>query len=239
MSSIQVVLLCLLLAACGSRPPRGLWTDPTLDANSLGEGIAIGGVVDLTDERDVYAMQQDAKLLESALRENRPSLDVAPWAEARSLVEPDTLDAILASFRLSGRLTGHHLEALAPVATQSRYLMFARIDLDHTVWEYTRRIREMSDRTVVDLDPESRRTISLLLDVYDLQTRSLVYTIPVSRTGVEHGSLHTVESIESVPTETEIRNAIEDLQSSNARPDPADRERLLAAMFKEATKYLP
>lgn len=239
MRRVHVLIVVLLVVACGSRAPRGLWTDPSLDASTLKQGVVIGGVVDLTTERDVYEMQQDADLLETALRENRPTLEVSTWAEARSLVEPDSLDAILAAYRLTGRLSARQLTGLAPLAERGRYVALARIDLDQTLWDYSRRIREMSDRTVVDLDPESRRTIALLLDLYDLERNLLVYTIPIQRTGIEHGSVYTVEGVENIPTETEIRNAIEDLESSSDRPEPADREDLLAGMFKEATKHLP
>jgi hypothetical protein len=236
---IHVLLLLVLVAACGNRAPRGMWTDPSFDASNLKEGVVIGGVVDLTAEHDVYEMQQDANLLEAALRENRPSLTIASWAEARAAVEPDSLDTILAEYRLNGRLSARQLRTLAPLATAGRYLALSRIDLDQTLWDYTRRVREMSDRTVVDLDPESRRNITLMLDLYDLQTSQLVYTIPVNRTGIEHGSVYTVEGMESVPTESEIRNAIEDLQTGSNRPEPADREAMLKGMFREATKHLP
>ena len=239
MRRIHVLLLLVLVVACGSRAPRGLWTDPSLDASTLKEGVVIGGVVDLTAERDVYDMQQDADLLEEALRENRPTLTVASWAEARSLVEPDSLDMILDAYRLTGRLTARQLATLAPLAAGGRYVALARIDLDQTLWDYSRRIREMSDRTVVDLDPESRRTIALLLDLYDLERNLLVYTLPIQRTGIEHGSVYTVEGVESVPTESEIRNAMEDLDSGSDRPEPADRAGMLAGMFREATKHLP
>jgi hypothetical protein len=236
---IHALLLLALVLGCGSRAPRGLWSDPSLDASNMKEGVVIGGVVDLTAERDVYEMQQDAQLLESALRENRPSLAISTWAEARSVVEPDSLDTILAEYRLTGRLSARQLATLAPLASAGRYLALSRIDLDQTLWDYARRIREMSDRTVVDLDPESRRTISLILDLYDLQKNQLVYTIPINRTGIEHGSVYTVEGVDSVPTETEVRNAMEDLQSGSDRPEPADRSRMLKGMFKEATKHLP
>ena len=239
MRSMTLVLLCLIAAGCGRSAPRGVWTDASLDENSLREGVVIGGVVDLTLERDVYDMQQDARLLEEALRHNRPSLAIEPWAGARSLVEPDTLDAILSSYRLTGRLTAQELAGLDPLSARGRYVALARIDLDHTVVDYTRRVREMSDRTVVDLDPESRRTISLIMDLFDLATKRLVFTIPISRTAIEQGSVHTVEGIESVPTESEVRNAIEDLASGSDRPDPADRGNMLTSMFREATKYLP
>jgi len=239
MRRIHVLLLLVLVVACGSRAPRGLWTDPSLDASTLKEGVVIGGVVDLTAERDVYDMQQDADLLEEALRENRPTLTVATWAEARSLVEPDSLDMILAAYRLTGRLNARQLATLAPLAAGGRYVALARIDLDQTLWDYSRRIREMSDRTVVDLDPESRRTIALLLDLYDLERNLLVYTLPIQRTGIEHGSVYTVEGVESIPTESEIRNAMEDLDRGSDRPEPADRAGMLAGMFREATKHLP
>jgi len=216
-----------------------MWADPSLDSRSLAEGIVIGGVTDLTTERDVYDMQQDAALLEAQLRKARPSVPVTAWAEARSMVEPDSLDAILASYRLSGRLTAMQMAQLAPLATRGRYLALARIDLDQTLNDYIRRVREMSDRTVVELDPESRRKISLILDLYDLRTNRLAYTMPMERTAIEHGSVYTVEGVESVPTETEIRNAIDDLESGSDRPEPADRGELLSSIFREVVKYLP
>jgi hypothetical protein len=236
---IRVLLLCLLVASCGSRAPRGLWADPSLDSSSLAEGVVIGGVTDLTAERDVYDMQQDSRILEEALVAGRPSVPVTEWAQARSVIGPDTLDGILAAYRLTGRLGAGQLASLSPLASEGRYLVLSRIDLDQTLYEYTRRVREMSDRTLVDLDPESRRKISLIVDLYDLQSMRLVYTIPLERTGIEHGSVYTVEGVESVPTESEVRNAIQDLAESNDRPEPADRGGLLASMFKEAVKHLP
>lgn len=236
---IRVLLLCFLVASCGSRAPRGLWTDPSLDSSSLAEGVIVGGVTDLTAERDVYDMQQDSRILQDELEAGRPSVPVTPWAQARSVVEPDTLDAVLADYRLTGRLGAGQMATLSALASQGRYLILSRIDLDQTLYEYTRRVREMSDRTVVDLDPESRRKISLIVDLYDLQTMRLVYTIPLERTGIEHGSVYTVEGVESVPTESEVRNAIEDLAERSDRPEPADRGGLLASMFKEAVRYLP
>ena len=92
---------------------------------------------------------------------------------------------------------------------------------------------------VVDLEPESRRNISLLFDLYDLGLSRLAYTIPLERTGVEHGSTYTVEGINAVPTETEVRNAIEELHRASDRPDPADRGNLVGAMLREAVKHLP
>ena len=236
---IRVLLLCLLVASCGSRAPRGLWSDQSLDSSSLAQGVVVGGVTDLTAERDVYDMQQDSRILQEELQAGRPKVPVTAWAQARSVVEPDTLDTILAAYRLTGRLSAGQLSTLAPLASQGRYLILSRIDLDQTLYEYTRRVREMSDRTVVDLDPESRRKISLIVDLYDLQTMRLVYTIPLERTGIEHGSVYTVEGVESVPTESEVRNAIQDLADRSDGPEPADRGGLLASMFKEAVKYLP
>jgi hypothetical protein len=236
---IRIALLCLLVAACASRAPRGLWTDPSLDSGSLAEGVVIGGVVDLTSERDVYDIQQDSGLLEQELRQARPDLPVAAWAEARALLELDTLDAVLEFYRRTGRLGAQQMQTLQPVAAKGRYLALARIDLDQTLYEYTRRVREMQDRTVVDIDPESRRKIALIVDLYDLQTKRLVYTIPVERTGIEHGAIYTVEGLESVPTETEVQNAMSDLQNSSDRPPPADRELLLKPIFREAVKHLP
>ena len=235
----SILLLCLAVAACGSRAPNGLWSDPSLDGSSLSEGIIIGGVTDLTSERDLFAQQQDAELLQRALETEHPDLPVMGWGDARAALDPDSLDAVMSDYRLSGRLSATNLRLLAVMGDRARYLVLARIDLDKTTWDYPRRVRETTDRTVVDLEPESRRTLSLLFDVYDLESSRLVYTIPIERTGVEHGSTHTVEGINAVPTETEVRNAVEELHRASDRPEPADRDDLVKAMLREAVKHLP
>lgn len=235
----RLLLLGALLAACSDRAPHGLWTDPTLTASTLAEGVVIGGVVDLTATRDLFEQQRDAEVLEAVLLSERPSLPRAGWAAARSTLDPDTLDAILESYRRTGRLSAPQLGALQPLLGQGRYLALARIDLDRTLWEYMRQSRETTDRSVVDLEPESRRTIALLLDLYDLRTGRLAFTIPVERTGVEHGVTYTVEGIDAVPTEGEIRSAIEELDRSSDRPAPVDRAALISSTLREAVKHLP
>jgi len=235
----SILLICLCMASCSHRTPGGLWSDPELDATKLSAGIIVGGVVDLTAELDLFDQQQDAELLHTALESERPGLAVGGWGDARAALDPDSLDAILADYRLSGRLSASHLRQLAVLADQARYIALARIDLDQTTWDYPRRVRETTDRTVVDLEPESRRRISLLFDLYDLGLSRLAYTIPLERTGVEHGSTYTVEGINAVPTETEVRNAIEELHRASDRPDPADRSNLVGAMLREAVKHLP
>jgi len=235
----SILLICLSVAACSSRAPGGLWSAPELDAEKLSEGIVIGGVVDLTAELDLFEQQQDAELLGTALDTELPGLTVVGWGDARSTLDPDSLDTILADYRLSGRLTANHLRQLAVLGDQARYIALVRIDLDQTTWEYPRRVRETTDRTVVDIDPESRRKISLLFDLYDLELARLAYTIPLERTGIEHGSTSTVEGINAVPTETEIRNAVEELHQASHRPDPADRDGLVEAMLRDAVKHLP
>ena len=233
------LLICVAVAACGGGAPRGLWSDPSLDGSSLSEGVIVGGVSDLSAQRDLFEQQQDAEILQMALETEHPGLPVSGWGEARSVLDPDSLDAILADYRLSGRLSATNLRRLAVIGSRARYLALARIDLDETTWDYPRRTRESSNRTVIDLEPESRRKISLLFDLYDLRSSRLAYTIPVERTGVEHGSTYTVEGINAVPTETEVRNAIEELRQASDRPDPADRGGLLKAMLREAVEYLP
>jgi hypothetical protein len=234
-----LLLGCLVLAACTKSAPRGTWTDPALDPQELAEGVVIGGVVDLTADRDLFEIQRDSELLAEAFAELRPALPVVPWAEARTIIEVDSLDAVLESYRRTGRLSARQLETLAPLQSGGRFLALVRIDLDTTLWEYTRRVRESGDRTVVDLDPESRRQIGLLFDIYDLEAARLAHTAPLQRTGIEHGSIYTVDGVDNVPTEDEVRQAIEYLDSGSNRPEQADRAGLLSGMFRDAVKYLP
>jgi len=216
-----------------------MWSDPSLESSTLTEGVVIGGVVDLTAERDLFELRTDSELLERMFVQERPELEVVSWSNARTAIEADSLDAVLSAYRLTGRLSARQMQLLAPLTTKGRYLALARIDLDQTRWDYTRRVRETGDRTVVDIDPESRREIALLFDLYDLEVNRLAFTVPVRRTGIEHGSLYIVEGMDAVPTEAEIRDAIHDLDASGDRPRPADRANLLEAMFKEAVKFLP
>jgi hypothetical protein len=235
----RIVLLCLVLAGCSGRSPHGLWTDPSLDSDRLAEGVIVGGIVDLTLERDVYAVQRDADLLEEVLLQERPQLVVVPWGEVRATLGPDSLDTILSAYRLTGRLSAAQLRSLWPLTGHGRYLALARIDLDQTSHEYRRQVRETTGRTVVDLEPESRRKISLLFDLYDVQQSKLVYTLPVERTGIEHGATFTVEGMDAVPTETEIRDAVYELERSGDRPEPANRKDLLRGILREAIRHLP
>ena len=232
-------LSCLLAVSCGDRAPRGMWSDPSLESSTLKEGVVIGGLVDLTAELDLFEMQQDAKILEEMFTAERPSLVVVPWSEARSVIEADSLDGVLSAYRLSGRLSGSQLQVLSPLAGKGRYLALVRIDLDQTRWEYTRRVRESGTRTVVDIDPESRREMAMLFDLYDLETNRLAFTVPLRRTGIEHGSMYTVQGMDSVPTEVEVSNAIADLDASGDRPEPADRSTLIQGMCRDAVKLLP
>lgn len=233
------LLLAVLLAGCASRAPHGLWTDPSLDPSALREGIVIGGIVDLTATRDVFEMQHDAELLAEVFASERPELRVTPWGEARATLDVDTLDAVLESYRRTGRISAVQLRALEPFTVHGRYVALARIDLDQTVRDYPRRVRESGDRTVVDIEPESRRKLALLFDLYDLELGVLAYTIPVERMAIEHGSTFTVEGIDAVPTEEEIRDAVRDLDESGDRPAPADRAPLLRGVLREAVKPLP
>lgn len=239
MRTCSILLIILGLAACSGKAPSGLWSDPELDGDRLAEGIIIGGVVDLTSVLDLFGQQQDAELLGAAFDRERPDLSVRGWADARSVLDPDSLDTILAKYRHTGRLSASHLRQLAVLGDQARYIALARIDLDQTTWDYPRRVRETTDRTVVDLEPESRRKISLLFDLYDLELSRLAYTMPIERTGVEHGATYTVEGVDAVPTETEVRNAIEELHRASNRPDPAERGVLVQSMLREAVKHLP
>lgn len=234
-----LLLSCLLAVSCGDGAPRGLWSDPSLESSTLEEGVVIGGVVDLTAERDLFEMQKDAEILQGMFAAERPSLAVVSWAEARSAIDADSLDAVLSSYRLNGRLSGRQMQALSHLAGNGRYLALARIDLDQTQWDYTRRVRESGNRTVVDIDPESRREMAMIFDLYDLQTMRLAFTVPLRRTGIEHGSMYTVEGMDAVPTEAEIRDAIADLDSSSTRPEPAERNGLMEGMFRDAVKLLP
>lgn len=235
----RILLICLVLAGCGNQAPNGLWTDPSFEARQLAAGITVAGVVDLTAERDPFAMQQDAEILESVLREQRPSVPVVPWGQARATLTPDSLDAILAAYRLTGRLSATQLRSLWPLTATGRFVALARIDLDQTSFDYPRRLRESGDRTVVDVEPESRRKISLLFDLYDVRMSRLVYTVPVERTGIEHGSTFTVEGVDATPTEQEIRDAVADLDRSSDRPEPARRDDLLRGILRDAVRHLP
>lgn len=239
MRKVTFLILCVMVAACSSRAPRGQWSDPTLKSSTLQEGVVVGGLVDLTAHLDLFAAQRDAELLQSVITQEHPGVPLVEWSEARATLDPDTLDQVLASYRSNGRLSSPQLTTLAPLAARGRYLALARIDLDHTEWRYPRRSRETIDRTVVDIEPESQRKISLLFDLYDLKLGRLAYTIPMERTGIEHGVTTTIEGIDGVPTEEEIRTAVEDIDSSSSRPVPADREILLRSILREAVKYLP
>jgi len=235
----SMLLLCVLAASCGDRAPRGLWSDPALEPSALAQGVVIGGVVDLTSERDLFGMQKDAEILERMFAAERPSISITAWPDTRTAIETDSLDAVLAAYRLTGRLSARQMQAVAPLADRGRYLALVRIDLDQTRWDYTRRTRQSGDRTIVDVDPESRREMALLFDLYDLQLERLVFTVPVRRTGIEHGSVYSVEGMNAIPTEAEVQDAIEDLDSTSDRPEPADRSALLQGMFRDAVKYLP
>lgn len=239
MRPIPIFLLLLLISSCSGRAPSGLWADPSLDAQSLKEGIVIGGVVDFTAERDLFDQQRDARILEAVFADKRPTLARTPWSTARSLLDPDSLDAILESYRRTGRLSAKQLATLKPLTARGRYLALVRIDLDQTSWAYPRRVRESIDRTVVDLEPESRRTMSMLFDLYDLSTSRLAYTMPVERTGIEHGNTRTVEGIDNVPTEHEVREAMEDIDRSSERPEPAERGGLIKGALNECVSHLP
>ena len=115
-----LLLLCLLAVSCGDVAPRGLWSDPSLEPSTLEEGVVIGGVVDLTAERDLFQMQKDAEILQAAFRGGATlAWRWFPWAEARSAIDADPSTRSSVSYRLNGRLSGRQMQALSHLAGRS------------------------------------------------------------------------------------------------------------------------
>ena len=171
----SILLIFLGLAACSGKAPSGMWSDPALNGDRLAEGIIIGGVVDLTRALDLFEQQQDAELLGAAFDRERPDLSIRSWADARSVLDPDSLDTILAEYRLSGRLSASHLRQLAVLSDRARYIALARIDLDQTTTVYFGDIAEADvDFEIIELSDTEK---ALSITTGDLGEDTRVYIV--------------------------------------------------------------
>lgn len=239
-AGIGILLLCGLFAGCGGGAGKAVYHDPSFTVSSLDEGLLVVlGAVSLADEDTNDLRESRTREFEELAREQLSCLSPMSRGEAWILADVDATRALLDDYRNTGRLTAEHFQTLSPLATRARYALLARFDLDRVTYDYRREQRDEGDRVVINLEPESRREMGALFDVFDLQLGRLVWSMTAQRVDIERGRLHEVESLDSIPTQAEFYEAVREVTAGDRRADDPDPVRARKELFRKALRSLP
>ena len=232
-------LALLGAVGCGSKM-TDVYLDPSFDAEALEAGsISVFGVTSLPGPDDVQTRIGYRERVQVEMRREREGLD---WVDPSAVwigVGPERAQELLDAYRDSGRFTAEQLEQLAVVSDRVRYLIFARVDLDLTSYDYERQEREVGERWVLQVDPRARREMGVGFDVFDLERRTLVSTARLQRIESERGTTLETEMLERSPTEADFVRATRDLLAREELPPPPSRSDVLSTLAREAARALP
>ena len=240
--ALAVVLLATfgaLLAGCGSTSSNA-YVDPSLDEQALASGaIAVLGVTSLPgpDDLDTRIVYREA--LSGGMAQTRPDLDWVEGSETWIALGDDEAAEILDAYRSTARLTPAQIERLGVLRDRARYVMMARIDLDLERLDTDHRVRESLDRIVVDVDPRSRREMSVTFDLFDLDARRLVFSTLRNRVETETGRTFEVDPMVQPPDTADVDRAIREALPTVPLPEPPGRVVVLRRMIQNAAEQLP
>lgn len=242
MNRLRLALLftaVAVLAGCSSR--RGdVYLDPAFEAASLATApITWLGVTALAGPDDDTTRLDSRDRAFAAAKEQRPDLR---WVEPDLTwigLGPQQAHELLDAYRLAGRYTADQLEQLGVIGDRARYVFVGRIDLDLTSLEYDRQEREANDRWMVIVEPRARREMSVTFDLFDLQERTLVFSVHMQRMETERGNPLEVEMFESAPTEADYERAVRDLLAREPMPEAPSRGQVLSILVRDAIRSLP
>ena len=236
---MSTLVLLALLGGCGSKR-SDVYLDPTFDTGALADApISWLGVTSLAGPDDDTARVAFRDRAHATSQEQRAHLR---WVDP-SLVwiglGPQEAHDLLDVYRLSGRYTAEQLERLGAIGDRARFLFVARIDLDLTSLDYDRQERESNDRWVLLVEPRTRREMSATFDLFDLQERTLVFSVQVQRMETERGNPIEVEMFERTPTEADFERAVRELLARETMPPAPERTTVLANLTRDALRALP
>lgn len=236
---IALLIVTILLGGCASTA-RNAYVDPVLEGDGIRSGaIAPLGVTALAgpDDLDTRIVYREA--LSGGMAQSRPDLDWIEASETWIALGQDEAREILDAYRATGRLGPQDIERLAVLSDRARFVLMARIDLDLDQIDTDHRAREALDRIVVDVDLRARREMSATFDLFDLQTRRLVFSSQRTRVETETGRPFEVDPLVQPPTSVDIDRAIREALPTIPLPDPPGRLIVLRRMIQNAADDLP
>ena len=237
--TVAALALLLLLAGCGGGG-TGAYVDPALDASTLrADAIAVAGAVALAGPDDPDTRITYRELMTRIGREVRPDLEWIEGSETWIALGPEETAAVLDSYRATGRIGPQQIELLSVLADRARYVWLARIDLDLESVEHDHRRREALDRVVADVQTRGRRQMSATFDLFDLETRRLVFSMQRERVETNPGRDFEVVPLQQPPTPSELSAAVREELSRRVLPDPPSRVTVLRGLVRDATRALP
>jgi len=237
--TVLVLILLVVLNGCGGGG-SGAYVDPALDASSLrADAVAVLGTVALAgpDETDTRIAYRE--LMSRIGREVRPDLEWTEGSETWIALGPDETAAVLDSYRATGRIGPGQVDLLSVLDDRARYVWLARIDLDLESVESDHQRREALDRIVADVQTRGRRQMSATFDLFDLETRRLVFSMQRERVETDPGRPFEVVPLQQPPTPGELSAAVRDELSRRILPDPPSRIEVLRGLLRDATRALP
>jgi len=228
-----------LIVGCASSGPKA-YVDPVLEDDGIHSGaIAVLGVTALAgpDDRDTRFLYREA--LSGGMAQARPDLRFVEGSEAWIALGDDEATAILDAYRGTARLGPNEIARLSVLSDRARFVLVGRIDLDLDGLDTDHRTRESLDRVVIDVDVRGRREMSATFDLFDLQTRRMVFSTQISRVETEPGRSFEVDPLQQPPTNYDIDRAIREKLPTIQLPDPPGRLMVLRRMIQDAAEDLP
>lgn len=227
------------LTGCASSGPKA-YVDPVLEDDGIRSGaIAVLGVTALAgpDDRDTRFLYREA--LSGGMAQARPDLRFVEGSETWIALGDDEAKAILDAYRGTARLGPNEIAQLSVLSGRARFVLVGRIDLDLDGIDTDHQTRSALDRVVVDVNVRGRREMSATFDLFDLQTRRMVFSTQVTRVETEPGRSFEVEPLEQPPTNYDIDRAIREALPTIQLPDPPGRLMVLRRMVNDAAEDLP
>lgn len=235
----SVLAALVLLAGCASTS-RNAYVDPALDVDTLrSDAIAVLGVTALAGPDDLDARILGREALGGTASQARPDLRWIEASETWIALGQDEAQSLLDAYRATARLGPGELERLSVLTDRARFVLMARIDLDLDRVDTDHRTRESFDRIVVDVDVRARREMSATYDLFDLQTRRLVWSTQRTRVETEPGRSFEVEPMVQPPSVADIDRAIRDTLPTIPLPEAPGRLIVLRRMTNDAIGELP
>lgn len=243
---IFVSLAFVLLLGCSTTATAPVVSSLKLDESFTHEAIVagkmgIGGVVSLAAASDRREAATYARLLRSALMNERADFVVLPVEEVTRKIGIDSQQMILEEYAQTARLSLPSLKEAQAVADECRYIVFARV-IDNEVEEACREYTETdpeegSSEESIWVELITTRHITASMDVYDLVKASSVFhgTIDISKSAIKKYSKTKDRNI----GEMFLRIPVHAFVQTALQPKPPSTEKLLGTVFVAFAKNMP
>lgn len=238
-----VIIACLGLFACVSI--EGLYVDPSFTEMAIRQNnIGVAGVVSTVRRLSSREQNNCASYLYAALNEKYPGLTIMPAGDAVRALGSSRYQLMMRYYQENGVVPTEDLSALQQHISRMRYVAYARIQEDQVSHS---RDQEHESRGTDAIVFNTTLTLSIHLDVYDLQQKRVVWSGSVSNLWTQQNrysvSSNRVYSHESLDREVvrDLANVVETqtVNQQHEYPSPPSFSAGVKGIFSELLTRFP